>query len=118
MLHEWSTVHGRGCDKLVSVKQPVLKDVNLLSIILCLIKRHNGHYGPWFDAMTGADLEGGGGEVPSMSVKPLCTPDTLDASIIAFQPNRVQRASSSTSASALKNLRAEKKNNLNLNRRW
>ena len=69
MLHQWSTVHGRGCDKLVSVKQPVLKDVNLLSIILRLIKSHNGHYGPRFDAITGTDL-GGGGEVPLMSMKP------------------------------------------------
>ena len=45
----------------MSVKQPVLKDVNLLSIILRLIKSHNGHYGPWFDAITGTDLGGGGG---------------------------------------------------------
>ena len=54
----------------MSVKQPVLKDVNLLSIILRLIKSHNGHYGPWFDVITGTDLGGGGGEVPSMSMEP------------------------------------------------
>ena len=45
----------------MSVKQPVLKDVNLLSIILRLIKSHNGHYGSRFDVITGADLGGGGG---------------------------------------------------------
>ena len=45
----------------MSVKQPFLKDINLLSIILRLIKSHNGHYGPWFDVITGADLGGGGG---------------------------------------------------------
>ena len=84
MLHQWSTVHGRGCDKLVSVKQPVLKDVNLLSIILRLIKSHNGHYGPWFDAITGTDLGGGGGGGSFDVHETLCTPDTLDASIIPF----------------------------------
>ena len=68
----------------MSVKQPVLKDVNLLCIILRLIKSHNGHYGSWFDAITAADLGGGGGEVPWMSMEPLCTPVTLDASIIPF----------------------------------
>ena len=73
----------------MTIKQPVLKDINLLSIILRLIKSHNGHYGPWFDVITGADLGGGGGG--SFDVHG--TPDTLDASVIPFSTSQGSKGS-------------------------